>query len=204
VKLLINRIEICGGIGSGKTTLAKQFEKSGYCSIYENFENNPFLRNFYIDAVKYTFETEITFALQRFHALKAANADNLIITDCSLEQDYAYAQNNLTPSEFSAFDAVFSEIIHQIGTANLVVYLKCSTETLLKRIESRNRRMEQTMGSDYLEGMISALENRLAAGHINHITVDSETLDFRKDDIFAAVKGRVEEKYNHVNGRRKQ
>ena len=35
------RIEICGGIAAGKTTLAEVLEQNGYTAIYERFEDNP-------------------------------------------------------------------------------------------------------------------------------------------------------------------
>lgn len=65
------RIEICGGIASGKTTLAKLLEENGIGkAIYENFEKNPFWEAFYKNPSKYAFETEIAFTLQHYHEIK--------------------------------------------------------------------------------------------------------------------------------------
>lgn len=191
---MIHRIEVCGGIASGKTTLVQQFEKNGYFSIYEDFGNNPFLHNFYSDPTRYAFETELTFSLQHFHSLKISNTQNHIISDYSLEQDYAYAKNNLILSEILAFDTVFNEIIQQVGQASIVVYIKCPIEILLKRIEKRNRRVEKAITYDYLNGMINALEERLNNGHINYVTIDSDKMDFRRDDVFSVVKKTILDK----------
>ncbi|MGE4385678.1 MAG: deoxynucleoside kinase [Endomicrobiaceae bacterium] len=191
---MIRRIEICGGIASGKTTLVQQFEKNGYFSIYEDFKNNPFLHNFYSDTTRYAFETELTFSLQHFHALKISKTQKQIITDYSLEQDYAYAKNNLTSSELLAFETVFNEIIQQVGQASIVVYIKCPIELLLNRIEKRNRRLEKAITYDYLDGMINALEKRLNNGYINYVTIDSDKMDFRRDDVFSVVKKTILDK----------
>jgi deoxyadenosine/deoxycytidine kinase len=48
-----SRIEICGGIASGKTTLAVLMQRSGYSAVFENFTLNPFIENFYSDPVFY-------------------------------------------------------------------------------------------------------------------------------------------------------
>lgn len=191
---MIRRIEICGGIASGKTTLVQQFEKNGYFAIYEDFGNNPFIHNFYSDPTRYAFETELTFSLQHFHTLKISNTQKQIITDYSLEQDYAYAKNNLTSSEFFAFETVFNEIIQQVGKASIVVYIKCPIEILLNRIEKRNRRVEKAITYDYLDGIINALEKRLNNGHINYVTLDSDKMDFRRDDVFSVVKKTILDK----------
>lgn len=196
---MIKRIEICGGIAAGKTSLARQFEKSGMSVLYEAFENNPFLQDFYSDSLKYAFETEITFALQRFHGLKTVSGKGLIVTDCSLQQDYAYAKNNLGPEEFIAFEGVYREIIRQIGEAALVVYIKCSPSVLLKRIQDRNRGMELTIRYDYINDSVGVLEKHLEDRHIHYITVDSEDLDFRKDIVFDKIKDIILKKVD-VNG----
>ena len=41
--MIKNRIEICGGIASGKTSLANILEKNGFgLGVYEEFSKNPF------------------------------------------------------------------------------------------------------------------------------------------------------------------
>ena len=64
------RIEICGGIASGKTTFAALVSRIGYESISESFVTNPFWDAFYSEPGSYIFETEITFALQQYHQVK--------------------------------------------------------------------------------------------------------------------------------------
>ena len=51
------RIEICGGIASGKTTFAVLLNSLGYDPVYENFQSNPFWEAFYTVPEKYNFET---------------------------------------------------------------------------------------------------------------------------------------------------
>ncbi|HRP37690.1 MAG TPA: deoxynucleoside kinase, partial [Candidatus Dojkabacteria bacterium] len=46
---LVQRIEICGGIASGKTTLANLLARLDIEPILENFQTNPFWQAFYND-----------------------------------------------------------------------------------------------------------------------------------------------------------
>ena len=65
------RIEICGGIASGKTSLAKLLEEHTIGTvIYEDFKVNPFWEAFYNNPGEYIFETELTFTLQHYHEIK--------------------------------------------------------------------------------------------------------------------------------------
>ena len=66
------RIEICGGIASGKTTLANLLARSNIDPILEDFQTNLFWRAFYADPAGTAFETEITFLLQHYHQIKTA------------------------------------------------------------------------------------------------------------------------------------
>jgi deoxyadenosine/deoxycytidine kinase len=69
----IKRIEIAGGIASGKTTLARLLRKVGLQAIHEQFRKNPFFTAFYEDPGYTAFETEITFLLAR-SCVRSGNA----------------------------------------------------------------------------------------------------------------------------------
>ena len=60
----MKRIEICGGIASGKTTLASILKQLDYNVVFERFMDNPFLNEFYTsNGSDNTFETEMVFLL---------------------------------------------------------------------------------------------------------------------------------------------
>lgn len=85
------RIEICGGIAAGKTTLAEVLEQNGYTAIYERFEDNPFVKQFYQSAEQdSTFETEIVFTLLHYNPIKQKQNEKMVVSDYSLLQDYCY------------------------------------------------------------------------------------------------------------------
>ena len=99
---MIRRIEICGAIASGKSTLARLLDLNGYTAIYERFEDNPFLKQFYQEAGQDTsFETEMVFVLLHYSQIKQMQTKDLIVSDYSMLQDYCYALQNLNESEKS-------------------------------------------------------------------------------------------------------
>jgi deoxyadenosine/deoxycytidine kinase len=66
-----NFITIEGCIGAGKTTLAtKLAERFGGKLILEQFEDNPFLPQFYEDPERHAFPVELYFMAERFQHLK--------------------------------------------------------------------------------------------------------------------------------------
>ena len=60
-------IAIEGPIGVGKTSLSKLMAKRlGARLVLEEFEENPFLPDFYKDPERYSFQTQLFFLLQRY------------------------------------------------------------------------------------------------------------------------------------------
>ena len=60
-------IAIEGPIGVGKTSLAKLIaDKLNARKVFEKFEENPFLKDFYDDPESNAFQTQIFFLLQRY------------------------------------------------------------------------------------------------------------------------------------------
>ena len=93
------RIEICGGIASGKTTLCHLLTKRGLYSKFEDFKKNPFWALFYQNPNLHAFETEVTFLLQHYSQIKTSiPALSMVAFDYSLLQDQAYARVNLARS----------------------------------------------------------------------------------------------------------
>lgn len=179
------RIEICGGIASGKTTLANLLLNENLNVINEKFELNPFLVDFYKNPEYFSFETEICFLLQHYHQIKVAQLNGLnSVCDFSFILDKAYC--NVTVSkqnENNIINKLIDEIYLQVSHPDLVVYLKCPPDILLERIVTRDRTMEQNISVDYISNIIKELELALSTVKSQILVIDSNSIDFASDPI---------------------
>lgn len=181
-------IEICGNIASGKTTLAKLLETTGNKSVFEDFHSNPFYKAFYSNPKLNSFETELTFHLQHYHAIKNEyiNTSCVVFFDFSFLLDKAYADVTLSGKRLFLFSQVSEELEAEIGNPSAVIRLLCPEEILLQRIISRNREPEKSISIDYLKSLNSAIDNRIndltaSQSKINIIEIDSHKYDFAND-----------------------
>lgn len=175
----IQRVEICGNIASGKTTLSHSLMYYGMHVINEIFLDNPFLNIFYKNPKLYSFETEITFLLQHYHAIKTAN-NAQIVCDYSLTLDKAYADVTLTPTRRKIFLNITEELESEIGLPATIIYLKCPEEILLNRIRSRNRSFELSIDIGYLKSLSEAIHQRVEeiSREVEIICIDSYLTNF--------------------------
>ena len=136
------RIEICGGIASGKTTLANLLK--GHAEVVlENFTATPFWEPFYETPGRYSFEAEVSFLLQHYHQIKRQRFDgseSITVCDFSYSLDRAYSAVSLEAGEFRAFEAVYQRVRADSAAPALLIQLRCSPETQMRRIEARARR----------------------------------------------------------------
>lgn len=176
----MNRIEICGNIASGKTTLCRGLLSKGYRAIFEDFQNNPFLEEFYKDPQVFSFETEITFLLQHYHLVKKQNSMALLACDYSLLLDVAYADVNLVGDKHKIFCEMAAELQNEIGFPSQIIHLVCPEEVLLQRIRARSRDVETSITVDYLRALTKAISVRIKGilSQISVITIDSNATDF--------------------------
>ena len=178
------RIEICGGIASGKTTLASLLRSDEIQVTYEDFSSNPFWQAFYADPINTAFETEITFLLQHYHQIKtASNLVKTFLCDFSLLQDYAYANVTLEGSRLSTFEQVYREAGSHLSPPNLLIYLQCSPEVELERIRARGREAEKSITIDYLTSISNRLTTLISTlpPAQKVLAIDSGYYDFAHD-----------------------
>ncbi len=182
----MRRIEICGGIASGKTTLALLFEKSAFLPVYEDFKSNPFWEIFYKNPPNYAFETEVTFSLQHYQQIKTAFDDGgrVIVSDFSTVLDRAYAHVSLESDQLQTYLAVHSQIMSEIGAPDLLVHLRRGADELLQRVRNRNRPEEAAMRVEFLESLNESLHNRVEEARASGqktLIIDSEVRKFAYD-----------------------
>ena len=88
----VRYIAVEGVIGVGKTTLATMLGETLKANVVlEQFEENPFLKDFYSDPDRYAFQTQIFFLLTRYkQQQKLFQADlfhRFLVTDYIFEKD---------------------------------------------------------------------------------------------------------------------
>jgi deoxyadenosine/deoxycytidine kinase len=195
VSLSSGRVELAGGIASGKTTLARLLAKAGLRSVLENFHANPFWKAFYSNPELYSFETEITFLLQHYHSIKEfPRPQEIFVCDFSLLLDRAYAALNLRGRQLRMFQSVCSHVVRELARPRLLIHLRCDPHILLNRIRKRSRSEELSLGIDYVAGLNHAVERQVAraARQTKVVTIDSATRNFAHNErIREQVKAEV-------------
>ncbi len=151
-------IAIEGPIGVGKTSLVKLLaEKLSARTILEQFEENPFLADFYDDPERFAFQTQLYFLLQRYQQqqeLKQVDIfHNLIVTDYMFVKDRLFASLNLNEKEMALYETVANLLERNVINPDLVIYLQADTDTLMKNIHKRKRSFEKNMSRDYIDAL---------------------------------------------------
>lgn len=188
------RIEICGGIATGKTTLATLLAKgTSYGLALENFRENPFWAKFYERPDLFTAEKNICFLAQHTGEIKAAGTTSLLICDYAVIQDLAYASLCNTVGHGNAMKNLYDHLYLQFPPPSLIVHLKCDPATQLQRIRERGRKEEASITQDYLESLNRAIELFISKNQVSQTVFEirSDNTDFAHDPV-KAVKVRQE------------
>jgi deoxyadenosine/deoxycytidine kinase len=165
--------------------------------ILEDFQTNPFWQAFYADPAGTAFETEITFLLQHYHAIKLARRSQCdFVCDFSLVLDLAYAHATLSEGRREVFQRVLQEIRVEIPPPDLLIHLICEPDVELARIRRRGREVENAIAVDYLAELNRALQAQVQASGIkNVLVIDSAAQNFADDEaVRAAVSAEVAER----------
>ncbi len=151
-------IAIEGPIGVGKTSLAELLSKElGARLVLEDFEDNPFLPDFYNDPERFGFQTQLFFLLQRYRQQQDLRQvdmfQKLLITDYMFVKDRLFASLNLEDKEMHLYDTVASLLERNIIRPDLVIYLQADTDVLMKNIAKRGRNMERNVTWEYIDAL---------------------------------------------------
>ena len=151
-------IAIEGPIGVGKTSLAELLSKElGARLVLEDFEDNPFLPDFYNDPERFAFQTQLFFLLQRYRQQQDLRQvdmfQKLLITDYMFVKDRLFASLNLDDKEMHLYDTVASLLERNIIRPDLVIYLQADTDVLMKNIAKRGRNMERNVTWEYIDAL---------------------------------------------------
>ena len=151
-------IAIEGTIGVGKTSLAKILsERLDSRLVMEEFEQNPFLEDFYNDPKSFAFQTQIFFLLSRYKQQIGLQQIDLfaknIIADYMFAKDRLFATLNLNDKELDLYNTVANILEKNLSFPDMVIFLQSDTDRLIENIRKRGRVYEEKIDISYLEAL---------------------------------------------------
>lgn len=153
-------IVIGGMIGLGKSSVAKILgEHFGTDVFYEKVEGNRVLEKFYTaspeeaEAKRYPFLLQLEFLSSRFKSIKEALVNQNNVLDRSIYEDAYFMEINwrlgrISDLEKDLYTELLDNMLEELDelpkkSPDLMVYLKGSFETVMYRINKRDRGCEQ-------------------------------------------------------------
>ena len=184
-------IAVEGSIGVGKTSLAKILSEKLKCKlILEEFEDNPFLADFYKNSKQYAFQAQLFFLLSRYRQQTEFQQMEIfsksIVSDYMFMKDRIFASLNLDDKEMSLYDKVASILEKNMVFPDLIIFLQSDTERLMKNIQKRGRTYETNINWTYLDAL-NQIYNEYFFRYDNSplLIINTNDIDFvnDKDDL---------------------
>lgn len=148
-----------GMIGLGKSSVAKILGEHFNSDVfYESVDDNPLLPLFYseseeeIQRKRYPFLLQLYFLNTRFKSIKEALVSDNNVLDRSIYEDWYFAKKNMelgriSDLEMSIYENLLNNMMEELESLpkkapDIMIYLKGSFETVIKRINLRGREFE--------------------------------------------------------------
>lgn len=214
-------IVVGGMIGLGKTSVADLLGKSlGSDVFYESVDENPILPLFYtatpeeIEQKRYPFLLQLYFLDTRFKAIKQALLHRHNVLDRSIYEDWYFAKVNrelgrISDLEFAIYENLANNMLEELKelpkkAPDLMIYLKGSFDTVMRRIGLRGRSFEQDPALvDYYRILWSGYDdwvmNHYHASQVLIIDMDTTDIVNSADDA-ARVTAQVKDKLLTIQG----
>ncbi len=178
---------LAGNIGAGKSSLVGLLaERLGYRPYYEPVAENPYLADFYGDMRRWAFHSQVFFLSHRTRMHRALMDDPWsVVQDRSLYEDAEvfarnlYQQGNMSGQDWETYRELYRTVSSLLPPPDLVVYIRCSVETLRRRIALRGRGFEAEIPEDYLAGLNRLYESWIEGFELAPVlVVPGDRLDF--------------------------
>jgi len=174
-------LAIAGNIGVGKSTLTRHLaEKWNLILLPEPVKQNPFLKLYYEDPKRWGIQSQLFFLTQRVRLFKQAGSlSHPKIVDRTLYEDAEiFAHIALSHLEYEVYRELYEYVLEHLPVPDLVVYLRASTRTLSRRIQSRGRSFEKSLASSYLRKLNNRYDSWAASfQRAPIIVIDTDDLD---------------------------
>lgn len=183
-------IAVAGNIGVGKTSLVTFLtERYGMTPVYEPFAANPYLDDFYKDMRSWAFHSQMWFLTHKYRVHRELERtggtlvqDRTIYEDAEIFARYLYRSRRMKARDWETYLALYEAMKKSLEPPHLMIYLRCSTRAIRKRIKKRGRASEQDIPSSYLRKLNTLYEEWFENWTESPKLVwDSENLDYVED-----------------------
>lgn len=182
-------VAVAGNIGVGKSTLVKLLcEKlgPGWEPFYEPVTENPYLADFYKDMSAWAFHSQVFFLTHRLrihHRISlhptSVLQDRSVYEDAEIFAQNLFLQGYIHPRDFETYRELYETLVQFLPPPDLVIYLRASVPTLLKRIANRGRDFERSISPEYM-GSLNKLYDKWISGFTfcPVLTVPTDALNY--------------------------
>lgn len=159
-------VAIAGNIGAGKSTLTAMLsEHFGWQPFYEAHAENPYLKKFYRNMQRWSFQSQVFFLGKRLeHHRQLADYPGSVIQDRTVYEDAEvfarnlYKQKHMKKRDWETYRSLYQAVSAFLPHPDLIIYLRADVDTLMARISARGRQMESNIPRPYVEQLNAQYE----------------------------------------------
>jgi len=186
-------IAIAGNIGAGKSTLVEFLSRTyGIAPFYEPSEDNPYLPDFYRDMNRWAFHSQLYFLSHKFRIHQKLDRmpgvvvlDRTIFEDAEIFATALHDMGHIDERDWQTYRGFYNAILEAIEPPDLMIYLRCSTRTLRRRIRLRGRTMEQDLPLVYLKRLGRLYESWIGNYSMSDkLVLETDRLDYIHDLVY--------------------
>jgi deoxyadenosine/deoxycytidine kinase len=151
-------IAVAGNMGSGKSSLVRFLcQQFSLKPFFEPNDKNPYIDDFYRDMPEYAFRSQIFFLIHRFRIHKEMEGltetvvqDRTIYEDAEIFAQHLHRSKKIDARDWRTYTELYETLTRELRAPDLMIYLKCSTPALMKRIARRGRKSEEDIPRRYV------------------------------------------------------
>lgn len=194
----IKHVAIAGNIGAGKTSLSTQLARHYHWEVhYEDAMENPYLKDFYTDMQRWSFNLQIYFLSSRYQQIleirrgnKTVIQDRTIYEDANIFAPNLYEIGLMSKRDFENYITLFRVMSRHVNPPDLLIYLRASMPTLVAHIQTRGRDYEGNMSLDYLKRLNQKYEEwikQYKSGPLLIINADEVDFENNPEDLGTVI-----------------
>ncbi|MCB9760177.1 MAG: deoxynucleoside kinase [Alphaproteobacteria bacterium] len=186
-------------MGAGKTSLTQFLcARYGFEPVYEPFQTNPYLDDFYEDMRSWAFHSQLYFLTHKFRLHLGLNdsartivLDRTIYEDAEIFARNLYRGRKISKRDYKTYTELYESMKTALQPPDLLIYLRCDVRGIRRRIKSRGRESEQAIPPTYIRRLNKLYEEWIdsydlspvlvwESGRQDYLTHVVDQIEFRK------------------------